>query len=93
MENKIEFISYNGGYPCLCSGTLEIKVNGKQYKLNRVLLSGGSVWFDDNMEEHIEEGPWSIDEERLPIELKPYIKQIEEVVNDNVEYGCCGGCV
>ena len=93
MENKVEFISYNGGYPCLCYGTLEIKVNGKQYKLNRVLLSGGSVWFDDNMEEHIEEGPWEINESELPIELKPYIKQIEEVVNDNVEYGCCGGCV
>lgn len=93
MENKVEFISYNGSYPCLCSGTLEIKVNGKHYKLNHILFSGGSVWFDDSMEEHIEEGPWEINESELPIELKPYIKEIEEVVNDSVEYGCCGGCV
>ena len=93
MENKVEFISYNGEYPCLCSGILEIKVNGKYYKLDHILLSGGSVWFDDSMGEHIEEGPWEISESGLPKELRPYIKQIEKVVNDNVEYGCCGGCI
>lgn len=93
MKNNIEFISYNGNFPCLCYGTLEIKVNNKIYKLKDILSSGGSVWFDSTWGEHIEQGPWKIKEEKLPEELKPYIKEIEEIVNDNVEYGCCGGCV
>lgn len=93
MKNKIEFISYNGSYPCLCYGILKIKLNGKLYELECVLVSGGSYSFDKNMKSHIEQGPWSIDEEKLPIELKPYTKEIEKVVNVNVEYGCCGGCV
>ena len=35
MKNNnpdIEFVSYSGDYPCLCYGTLILKVNGKNMK-------------------------------------------------------------
>lgn len=89
----IEFISYDGRYPNLCSGTLSVKVNGKLYKLNNVLYSGGSVWFDENYCEHVDCGEWRVNKSRIPDELDEYIDEIMFVVNENVEYGCCGGCV
>ena len=30
MKTNIEFIDYDGSYPCLCMGTLKVKINGKQ---------------------------------------------------------------
>ena len=31
MKHNVEFISYDGEYPCLCSGTLLVKIDGQQY--------------------------------------------------------------
>lgn len=89
----IEFVSYTGRYPNLCRGILTIKVYGKLYELTNVLCSGGSVWFDDGWCEHVEDGEWAINKSNLPEELEQYIEEIEYVVNENIEYGCCGGCV
>ncbi len=30
-DAAVKFISYDGRFPCLCSGTLKIEVNGKEY--------------------------------------------------------------
>ena len=89
----IEFVSYDGRYPNYCSGCLTIKVDGKEYKLESILCSGGRVWFGENWEEHVESGPWTIFTHYLPEELRPRSLEIEEVVNANVHPGCCGGCV
>lgn len=86
----VKFISYDGSYPNLCSGTLIIEIDGIIHKLNSCLSSGGSVWFDDNSEEHVDGGEWSVS---VPNELIQYASDIENLVNDNVRYGCCGGCV
>ena len=91
MENSVEFVSYSGTPHALCCGTLVLKINGKIFNLENVLVSGGSVWFDKNWLDHVEEGPWSISD--LPEELEKYRKEIEKVVNKNVPFGCCGGCV
>ena len=88
----VEFVSYNGKYPNLCSGTLVIRVNRKEYAISH-LCSGGSVSFDEDWNPTVEEGRWTIDEYYLPEEIKQYKEEIEDVVNDNVEYGCCGGCI
>lgn len=88
----VEFVSYNGKYPNLCSGTLVIRVNRKEYAIS-YLCSGGSVSFDEDWNLTVEEGRWTIDEYYLPEEIKQYKEEIEDVVNDNVEYGCCGGCI
>ncbi|MBO7060141.1 MAG: hypothetical protein J6W54_03460 [Fibrobacter sp.] len=90
-----EFVSYDGEFPSLCSGILKIRVDGKEYELGpHVLESGGSVSFDENWEDSISNGPWRICEYyELPEELKPFKTEITELVNDNVTFGCCGGCV
>lgn len=87
----VEFVSYDGAYPNLCSGILVLKINGVERKLSHCLSSGGSVWFDGDWDEHVESGAWSVYD--LPEDLKPLRKEIEECVNENIPYGCCGGCV
>ena len=92
MENKIEFVGYDGMYPCFCFGTLKIKVNGKLYCLHHAMISGGCVLFDDDWNANVLEGPWELDLEEFP-ELEEYKEEITELVNDNVPHGCCGGCI
>ena len=89
----VKFISYDGRYPNLCRGTLVIEVNGKRYELKYVIQSGGQVTFDEDWSADIVSGEWYINSDDLPDELKPYREEIEEVVNDNIPYGCCGGCI
>lgn len=89
----IEFVSYDGRYPCLCMGTLVIKVNGKTYRLKNALVSGGAVLPNDDFSDMwTVEGEWSVAVYDYP-ELEPYKEEIARVVNENVEYGCCGGCI
>ena len=93
----VEFIKYDGKYPCLCSGVLSIKIDGKTYHLNGVLCSGGEITHDGHWNDCcISIGPWKVDlhDYRLTFpELEKYKEEIEKVVNENVEYGCCGGCI
>ena len=90
----VEFISYDGKWPCLCMGTLTIKVDGKTYSFKHAMISGGGVFGGSSTDWDMwsEEGDWKIDLGEHP-ELEPYLKEIERVVNDNVEHGCCGGCI
>lgn len=88
----VEFISYDGKYPCLCMGTLTIRVNGKTYRLNNKMISGGCIMRDGDWNMWSEHGDWEIDLKKYP-ELEPYKEEIKQVVNDNVEQGCCGGCI
>lgn len=88
----VEFVSYDGKYPCLCMGTLIIKVNNKTYFLKHVMMSGGSICIDDNWNMWAEHGDWEVDLEEYP-ELEPYKEEITHIVNENVTHGCCGGCI
>lgn len=92
----IEFVSYDGKYPNLCSGTLKITMDGKLYELKHCLTSGGSIIRTDDGGLDATDGPWSVDlwhdEEKFP-ELLPHVKEIEDLVNENVRCGCCGGCI
>ena len=87
--NRVEFVSYDGRYPNLCSGVLVLKLDGKKVTFPRYSLSSGGG-LDDEYETY--EGAWSIDRWPLgfPEECK---KEATEVVNLNVEHGCCGGCI
>lgn len=38
-------------------------------------------------------GEWEIDVDRLPEKFRRYAREIGQVFNENVEYGCCGGCI
>jgi hypothetical protein len=92
MEH-VKFVSYDGSYPNLCSGTLKLLVGEKIYTFeSHALSSGGGVSFDENWSENVTDGPWEINTwpEGFPEELKT---EALGVVNENVSWGCCGGCV
>ena len=87
----VEFVSYDGDYPNLCRGDLVLRIDGIEVDFPRYCMSsGGDVWFDDEWDEHVDCGRWSVD---VPNEYAHLRKEIEDCVNANVPYGCCGGCV
>ena len=45
------------------------------------------------MNDDIGTGEWEIDVDRLPEQFRKYAEEIGKVFNENVEYGCCGGCI
>lgn len=87
----IKFISYDGEYPNLCSGVLVLEIDGKTVEFPPFSLEsgGGANW----REGAVWDGPWDIDSDQIPDEYKHRKDEILEVVNANVEWGCCGGCL
>lgn len=86
-------IEYDGSFPNLCSGKLVVIVDGIRWEFpSYCLSSGGNVWFDDDWSENVEEGAWSIIEwpENFPNDIKTAVL---EAVNQDIQFGCCGGCV
>lgn len=96
MRN-IEFVSYTGAYPCLCIGTLTLKIDGKEMSFKGAFHSGGTCYFDEDWNDHVTEGKWEIDfdyPEWEELNLTPEEKkEITFLFNANVEWGCCGGCL
>jgi len=89
-------IKYNASYPSLCSGNLVVIIDGNTWNFpENCLISGGSVsislGFIDDYDE-ILEGEWSIEKwpDNFPEDLKEAV--IREV-NNQIEWGCCGGCI
>lgn len=88
----IEFISYDGDYPNLCRGTLTLRIEGEEISVSRSLMSGGECWCGATC--YTTQGDWTVDFNRFPVELNDIEKKIvTELVNKNVEHGCCGGCI
>ena len=88
-EQKMKFISYDGEYPNLCSGTLKFEYKGEV--LEASLRSTGSAYIDENGEEIIEEGSWVISS--CSLTSKKEIEMLEDLANTHVPMGCCGGCI
>jgi len=90
--SEVEIVAYSGAPYSFCSGDLVIKVGGVEWTLERPLSSGGNVWFDEDWSEHVEEGPWEINDwpDDFPEEAKKYVI---DKVNEEIPWGCCGGCV
>lgn len=87
----VEFVSYDGAFPSLCSGTLVLRIDDEEVEFPKCCMySGGSVWFDDEWNEHVGIGKWSVNVPEKYANLKD---EIERCVNEHVEWGCCGGCV
>ena len=87
----VEFVSYDGRYPNLCRGQLVVRIDGKEVNLGNCLISGGICYFDSDWSDIVTSGEWNIDD--LPEEYEQYRKEIKEVANENVPFGCCGGCI
>lgn len=95
-ESHVKFISYTGKYPCLCSGILTLEINGKKVRFGYGALndpfwaSGGG--FNSNHGDNYQ-GEWKIYVDEIPEEYRKYATEIDKVFNENVEWGCCGGCI
>ena len=100
---RVEFVDYTGDYPCLCSGEVTLRIDGQvvrfvKYKYESEesgkpylsLTSGGHCYFDDEWNDHVIDGPWGIDLDPRYVELED---EILEVINSNIPWGCCGGCL
>lgn len=86
-------IEYDAPDCALCCGNLVVFVNGIRYDFGHALCSGGSVWFDDDWCDHVETGPWSIFWPKNFPEQADLRQQVYDAVNEQIEWGCCGGCV
>ena len=98
----VKFISYSGKYPNLCSGRLVLEIDGeiiafsdnysektsKDYE--PFWESGGCCCRSNNYAPRHDE--WKINYDDIPTKFKKYAYEIDEVFNENVDYGCCGGC-
>lgn len=82
----IKYRIERGSSYSLCSTKVFATINNKEYEIS--LHSGGYVsWGDEDI---VEEGPWDI---YIPAEIKEYEETIKRWVNENIEWGCCGGCI
>ena len=94
VHYNVEFVSYDGKYPNLCAGVLILKVNDTVYTFAKhSLQSGGSTYFTNHYRNsHINEGDWDI--VQWPSNFPEGAQEkAKAVVNDNVQHGCCGGCL
>lgn len=93
LSGSLEFVSYDGAYPNLCAGTLILRMGGSEIVFpSHSLSSGGSAGFDSDWNDHVDSGPWSISD--WPAGFPESLKQrAEDLVNENVGPGCCGGCL
>ena len=63
--------------------------------------SGGTAdWYDDGFiqEEMIGQGPWKFNigpwnEKSYPEDILRNMDELLRIMNENVEWGCCGGCL
>lgn len=98
---KVEFVSYSGKHPSLCIGLLVVKINGKQVSFGyggdyrTFWESGGCAGVDDELDEFCTEGDWILEADRASYtdEIWELMPKLIKVMNDNVEHGCCGGCI
>lgn len=54
--------------------------------------SGGCVKYR-NGDYDVSHGEWEIDVEQIPEQFQKYADEIDSEFNENVQYGCCGGCI
>lgn len=101
-QTHVKFVSYDGRYPNLCGGMLVLEIDGVQYRFHPYKYtkdksifpsfwsSGGNLNFDHD---NAIRGEWHIHITDIPEQIQKYATEIDRVFNNNVPYGCCGGCI
>ena len=97
----VKFVSYQGEYPRYCDGVLTLEINGKTVvfgddidaNYDKFWDSGGEAEEDKGGGYHIYRRPWIIHKEKLPQEYQDLSEKIEQTINQNLKWGCCGGCL
>lgn len=93
MEHSLKFKSYDGKVPNLCSGTLTLTLDGVDIVFpTHCLFSEGTIKKLNKKGDQIIKGSWIIREfpRNFPKELE---KRALDLINENIPYGCCGGCL
>lgn len=89
-DMHVKFVSYTGKWPNLCGGNLTLEIDSETVMFkscDRFWSAGGEC----DMRTLVT-GPWVIDVEKIPEKYRKYAAEIDEVFNENVERGHCGGC-
>ena len=60
---------------------------------NSFWSSGGCVSHDEDWNWEVEHNEWEIAVNELPEQFWDVAAEIDSVINANVRWGCCGGCV
>lgn len=88
-KKDIKFHSYDGKYPHLCIGTLKLQIGDEIREYDDLILSRGYV----TPEGEVVRMPWEIHEEVLEKDIRGWAKYIRDLINKNIDWGCCGGCL
>lgn len=96
-DKHVKFVAYTGVYPNLCSGVLTLEIDGEEvvFGYNNkshyqpFWHSGGGITAAGDTYS----GEWIIDAKYIPSKYRQYAEEINREFNDNVEHGCCGGCI
>lgn len=91
MPTKIK-VNYDGKCPSLCFGNLSVEIDGIEYHFPyHCLTSGGECYLNDEGNFEVNTGKWEVREwpKGFPEEHKT---ETLKVINDQIKWGCCGGC-
>ena len=103
----VEFVSYTGTYPNLCSGVLTLRIDGEEVRFghdyfeswktdgnyDEFWATGGTCGFYADGEDYVDHDEWQLVKSNLPEKYKLYGEELINVFNENVRWGCCGGCL
>ena len=96
----IQFIRYTGyDSRCnICSGTLVLRINGKNVTFGREGMFAEffypeECWSNTGCTNYRNTAKgWNIDVKELPMEYRPYAKQIHDLINRHMPKEFCIGC-
>ncbi len=90
-------IDYDGKWPNLCSGRLNVMLGGELYEFGpRAIRTGGEChYYHSTGEIDVSEGPWKWAQDlKVPAGFpKERLPELLNLINDEVSWGCCGGCL
>ena len=104
--NDVRFVSYTGKSPQLCNGVLTLSIDGVEHTFGSITngaefcgiwSSGGHIFVEDNGVFETQ-GEWTSDWNEPGCEVLDrhfgdgFSKKLIEIMNENVEHGCCGWC-
>lgn len=66
----------------------------KNPNYNTFWLSGGECYFENDYKDAVvKDGEWIINADEIDEKFRDLADEIDKVFNENVPWGCCGGCL
>lgn len=88
-------VSYDGRFPNLCRGHLVITIDGTVWDFGKyALMSTGEIHRSEDWDMWATSGPWVLNEypEGFPDD-ECLRENVLEAINEQLSWGCCGGCI